>query len=76
MQITQHAGEMPNIRNDILVSPGVYSAASCIFTGQKSSTVRGLYQSEMVPKVALLHWGYIYIYSSVLYVGLEAHCNW
>ena len=68
-------GEMPNIRNDILVSPSVYVAATCILWVKRVPQSEAfIYQLEMVSKIAV--YKYIYICSSVMYVGLEAHCNW
>ena len=53
-------GEMPNIRNDILVSPSVYVAATCILWVKRVPQSEAfIYQLEMVSKIAV--YKYIYI---------------
>ena len=61
MQITQHAGEMPNIRNDILVSPGVYSTASCILRVTRVPQSEAFTSRKWCPRLPC-DTGVIYIY--------------
>ena len=55
-------GEMPNIRNDILVSPSVYVAATCILWVKRVPQSEAfIYQLEMVSKIAVYKYIYMYI---------------